>query len=122
MFAFLNRLLSGGQKATPRSRTLPPRGFRPALEMLENRLVQSRSGREFNVTQYLGDQAESANASALNGRSVVVWTDHSVSNNANIKAQLYDEFGVREGSVITVASTPNNEHQPAVAMNGQGDF
>jgi hypothetical protein len=106
-----------------RGKPCRPRRCHLEIEVLEDRLTPSRSGLEFSVnTEYLKNQYESANASSLNGRSVVVWTHRFSSTDTDIRAQVYDDAGNRVGSEIHVANGTKNESQPAVAMNGRGDF
>jgi hypothetical protein len=121
MFTYLRRLFQANTRPTPTRR----QRFLPSLEDLERRELMSVSPVEFQVnTKAIYRQFESVNASAPNGRSVVVWTDeyNSSGTDTDIKAQLFDAAGHKLGGEITVASTWRAEHQPAVAMDANGNF
>jgi len=102
-------------------RSAPPRACpaRPQVEALEGRLAPSASP-PFVVAH--GHVTDPANASAPNGRSVVVWEAGTSSGHSQIRAQLY-AHGQPVGHVIAVTTAPGNKATaPAVAMDARGDF
>src|SRR5262245_28489675 len=105
MFFLSRRHVAGRRPA----RVRPLAVSRPQVEALEERQLLSAGTLtpEFRVnTTTTRSQYEADTASALNGQSVVVWTDKSSSNsNPNIKAQLYDTRGGKKGSPFSVAAT-----------------
>src|SRR5439155_1790297 len=122
MLSFLRRLTSTkGRAARPqRSR----QRFLPSLEGLETRELMSVTALEFQInTRAVHRQFESVNASSANGRSVVVWTDeYNTTGDTDIRAQIYDGHGAKLGGEILVAGSSRAEHQPAVAMDANGNF
>src|SRR5262245_54602295 len=119
-------LLSRRRAAGRKARSPHLVSCRPQVEALEGRDLPS-VGMLTNLfrvnTATTNSQFEADTASALNGRSVVVWTDKSASNsNPNIKAQRYDTRSGRVGGEITIAATSRAEGEPAVAMADDGRF
>ncbi len=88
------------------------------LEALESRTLLSLAGSEFLVNSLANGQHQAANASSFSDdHTVVVWND-----NRDIKARVFDRIGNKVGSEITVANSALGEYDPAVAMDGQGNF
>ena len=119
MRAFLRRFL--GERQTPRRRP-----FRPDLEALEARAVPAlfAGAERVNTTALVAAEqstATTANASARNGMSVVVWT-RRVGAHVDVAAQLYRADAARVGGEIKVAATSLIEGDPAVAMDDRGNF
>jgi hypothetical protein len=123
MRSLFRRLLA--TRTSDGRRARPPRTACPLkVEALEDRVLASRTGTEFLVpTANFGvnDQSQSASASSLNGRTVVVWTDRVSSTDTNIKARICDANGNASPEIV-VANSAKPEHHPAVAIDGQGDF
>jgi hypothetical protein len=120
-------------------RRQPFSSARLKCEQLEGRLCPSLLGPEIHVnTKMALDQYESANASAANGRHVVVWTDQGQAPlidvfgggktvyiySTAIKAQLYDANRAKVGGEIVVAPLGYflQVSHPVVAMDGVGNF
>jgi hypothetical protein len=124
MFQFLSAMPPEYPRQGRPAQRQPRRpSVRLECEGLEDRLCPSPIGSTFLVnTKTALHQYESANASSANGRNVVVWTDQSYQGNTDIKAQVYDASGQKVGGEIAVAVSPRKEDQPAVAMDGVGNF
>ena len=115
--------LSRRRMAAPRPVRVRPRVVsRPQVEALEDRDLPSAGTltSEFRVnTTTTNSQYEADTASALNGQSVVVWTDKSASNsNPNIKTKVklvngkgfvlaYNASGSRQSTTFTWMTTPD---------------
>ncbi|MCI0465298.1 MAG: hypothetical protein L0Z62_50900 [Gemmataceae bacterium] len=112
-----------GQPRASHRRSRRPLSARPACEALEDRNLLSLFRGEGQVnTREVRDQYASANASAANGRSVVVWTDEVSDSNTDIRAQIYDDSGSPDGVELVIAGDSRGEHSPAVAMDAHGNF
>ncbi len=74
-----------------------------------------------NTTRVL-NQIDVATASNGTDRSVAVWVHLASPTNADIRAQLFDNNGVKTGPEIQVADTTKSELKPAVAMDSLGNF
>jgi hypothetical protein len=108
------RTLVSGPRHTPQLRSL-----RPRCEALETRLAPS-SNAPFIIGR--GQVTNAVNASAPNGRSVVVWELGTGGGHLQIRAQLYAN-GRPVGHVIAVTTAAGNKATaPAVAMDARGDF
>ncbi len=85
-------------------------------------------GAEFQVNSYTTSyQFSPAVAADGQGNFVVVWGSAGSSgtdtSSSSIQGQRYDSAGSALGSQFQVnTSTTYNQHQPAVAFDGQGDF
>jgi hypothetical protein len=107
---------------TTRAGRYRARRFGLNLESLEARQLLSL-GSEFAVnTTTRGAQYDSHNASAPDGRSVIVWTDVVSATSSAIRAQRYDASGVATGPEILVDPGTFLDAQPAVSMDSVGDF
>src|SRR3954451_11911089 len=95
---------------------------RPSLETLEGRQLMSLGVESLVNTTTRNAQFESDNASSSNGMSVAVWTDTFSSTDHDIRAQLYNASGARQGSEIVVSFSGADEGSPAVAMDNRGNF
>ncbi len=94
------------------------RRCRPRLEALEDRLVPALLSDPFAFNSATTDsQTESASASSHHGDTAVVWNA-----NGAVKAQVFDETGLRKTGEIDVAVSSATNPAPAVAMDYQGDF
>jgi hypothetical protein len=109
--------------------------FRYANPAVQNALSQlglsapaESSGGQFQVNSYTtGDQKRPSIALDNDGDFVVVWQSNgspgSDSDGYSIQGQRYDSAGVPQGSQFQVNSyTSNNQLDPAVAMDSDGDF
>ena len=114
--------------AFDRARSRSPRPVtrcRPALEALEDRCTPSLFGNPPGYRLSSTDNLlrhEQANASSVNGMTVVVWTYRNNAEQSDIRAQLFGPDRLRLGGEIVVAQTAGDERSPAVAMDNQGDF
>ncbi|MEO9804103.1 MAG: cadherin-like domain-containing protein, partial [Reichenbachiella sp.] len=84
------------------------------------------AGSEFIVNSKIAfDQKDPDVAQNTDGDFVVVWYDFDANPNSEytIRAQRYDEKGVRQGDEITVNNGTNNAvGDPAVALKDDGNF
>jgi hypothetical protein len=80
-------------------------------------------GNEFLVSavDVFSEQSNSANATARDGRSVVVWTQRNASGNNDLHARLYNNNGSVFRDVI-LRDGVDNSADPAIAMDDHGEF
>ena len=99
----------------------------PSVEVLEGRQLLSL-GPQFQIDS--GSNAQKGGvvtASSYNGSSVAVWVERAVINNGSglgpeyIRAQYFNAAGAKVGSGVTISGS-GFESEPAVAMDGLGDF
>ena len=124
MKKLLASVFGGKSQAQP---TRSASGFRPSVEVLEGRALMSVVGPELHVnsiTSLHQDQVAVSSSPASNGGSVVAWRHqyNTSGTDTDIHIQRYDQFGNRAGGEITVAAGIYRESQPAVAMDGAGNF
>lgn len=93
------------------------------IQQLEPRELLTVFGNEVvaNSTRVL-NQIDSATATTPDGRSVVVWVHLASPTNADIRAQLFDAQGAKDGPEVQVASSRKSELKPSVAMDALGNF
>jgi hypothetical protein len=97
-------------------KTLTPQQISRVRDVAETRI-------DFPVnTTTEKDQDASDNASSSNGISVVVWVHVYSSTDHDIYGQLYDASGKMMGSQFAIDASFADEREPAVAMDGQGNF
>jgi hypothetical protein len=95
---------------------------RPGLESLEGRQLLSL-GNGFRVnTNPVDYEGTSANATNINGLSVVAWVDSFSPTNQIVYAQMLNADGSKRGPQITVEFNNQNHSSPKVAMDANGDF
>ncbi len=107
-------------RQSPARRAARNRKQHLTVDTLEGRQLMSLSA-EFAVSAPTpAAQTQSANASAANGSSVVVWTE-STSSTSQIMGQVLNSQGGKVGPALVIASAPGlSDEQPSVAMNNQG--
>jgi hypothetical protein len=106
------------------SRSRRPHRQKLGFEALEDRQLLTL-GLPFLVnTKTSNAQEHSANATAANGMSVVVWQDQFSTTHVDndIYAQMYNADGTARGPQITVDFSNLDERHPAVAMDSNGNF
>jgi hypothetical protein len=104
------------------ARARRPRRQTLGLEALEGRQLLSL-GNPFRVnTNPFDHEGSSANATNVNGLSVVAWVDASSPNNHDIYAQMLNADGSKRGPQIQVEFNNLTHFSPAVAMDANGDF
>src|SRR3954454_7988309 len=81
-----------------------------------------RVGSEIVVTASALDDREPAVAMDAQGNFVVAWTTKTTSTNADVLARRFSNTGVALGNAFPVASDPQGEHDPDVAMDAKGNF
>src|SRR5262245_11189986 len=99
-------------------RSLPR--FRPRFEALEGRWVPALVTNNLNLDFGAHAQDHSAAAGSTNGASVVVVEDHFSASDTDVSARLVRADGTT--SVLFPATSTANEHDPAVAMDRNGNF
>jgi hypothetical protein len=109
---------------TRRPAAVSPRArrYRPTVETLEDRVLPAL-GPEFFVGGSLGNVNEVRTASSANGTSVAVWSvDEIQHGNFDVYGQRFDAFYNPVGNPFLIASSANDEDQPDVAMDANGNF
>ena len=100
--------------------------FRPELDRLEDRRVPAVGGvgPAFRVNTFTeGNQVQSDNASNSSGWRVATWVRTFSSTNQSIRAQIYNAQNQRVGrEIIVTGSTAAKRTDPAVAVDGYGNF
>jgi hypothetical protein len=100
-----------------------PRRVRPALDVLEGRMVLSFVGSESLVNPPdPGVQFDAVGASSANGTSVAVWVSQFSATDHDIYAQRYDTTGAKVGPVIPIETSGTDAIAPTVAMDANGNF
>lgn len=86
--------------------------------------VNIDAGEEFIVNGVSnGNQDYPDIAQNENGDFVVVWRDQSGGSYFSIRAQRYNEDGIRVGAEMEVSNSPSTyTNEPAVALNDNGNF
>src|SRR5205823_1741497 len=107
----------------PRRTSVARVSRRPQVELLEDRVLPTINS-PFTVSFSGQFDKQPSTASSANGMSVIVWAQESTStsNTFNIQAQLYGANQNQIGGTIAVSSSADDEFNPEVAMDANGNF
>jgi len=137
MFSRLWQLMFG-PPLSRNARARRPRLFQPRLEAFEDRVVPSASLAGWSspshanapaaipgviTATFLGNQQQNPASASWSGGTVIVWNEPNPSNGGlkDIKGEILDTNGMKK-TPFTVANTAANEHDPAVAVDANGNF
>ena len=81
-----------------------------------------KTGPEILVSGSTNDEYQPAVAMDSHGDFVVSWTQAQPGGDTNVVARRFDASGNPVGALVQVGAGTFTEHNPSVAMDGQGDF
>jgi hypothetical protein len=121
MFSFLRQTFRQWARTGTRTGAQRSAVRRPQCEGLEDRVLLSLTGAQLFAASF-APGSHAAVASSADGSSVVAWDVEVGPNDRNVMAQRFDASGHKVGGEIAVATGPNNQYEPAVAIDARGDF